>query len=357
MQTTIRLIKLLGLLIIAAAGYLLLWPTSVDPVEWQPATNPGFAGDFERNQHLADIQTLNPALGFGPEDVTRDDVGYFYTGLQDGRIIRFSPDGREINEFANTGGRPLGMQVSTAGNLIVADAFRGLLSVDLLGRVTVLTSEADGKPLVFTDDLDISSDGIVWFSDASQRFDQHNYTLDFLEGRPTGRLLSYSFDTGETTVHLDNLHFANGVALSPNEDYVLVNETYAARITRYWISGPKRGSRDTFIDSLPGYPDNISYNGNGIFWVAMPAPRTTQLDDLAGKPFIRKVVSRLPAFLRSRLAVQFTWVLGIDLQGNVIYNLQADDIPYSTITSVNEFDDVLYFGSIGMDTVGYIPIP
>ena len=44
---------------------------------------------------------------------------------------------------------------------------------------------------------------------------------------------------------LDRLMFANGVALGPGDEYVLVNETLAARITRYWVRGPKAGQSDT----------------------------------------------------------------------------------------------------------------
>ena len=82
--------------------------------------------------------------------------------------------------------------------------------------------------LLFPDDLDIASDGTVWFTEASQRFNQHNWTLDFLETRPTGRLLSFDPKTGETKVRLDSLMFANGVTVGPDDTCVLVNETIRA---------------------------------------------------------------------------------------------------------------------------------
>ena len=40
-------------------------------------------------------------------------------------------------------------------------------------------------------------------------------------------------------------------------------------------------------------PDNLSFNGDDIFWVAMPALRTN-FDEMAGKPGLRKLLSRLP---------------------------------------------------------------
>src|SRR4029450_4905702 len=99
-----------------------------------------------------------------------------------------------------------------------------------------------------------ASDGAIWFTDASQRFDQHHWTHDFWEGRATGRLLRYDPQTRQTSVRLDTLRFANGVALGPDDAFVLVNETVAARITRLWLTGPQAGIREIFLDRLPGYP-------------------------------------------------------------------------------------------------------
>jgi len=344
-------------IILGVAAYLAIWPVPIEPIVWTPGPDAGFNGVFATNQHLAKATKFQPDFGLGPEDITQDDQGYFYTGMQDGRIIRFDSDGTQRSEFTNTGGRPLGMQFDAQGQLIVADAFKGLLSIDPKGKVTTLVYEVEGKPMLFTDDLDIASDGTIWFSDASQRFDQHNYMLDFLEGQSTGRLLSYEPATQRTTVHLENMQFANGVALGPDEAYLLVNETYAARIYRYWIKGPKKGTKEVFIEGLPGYPDNLSYNGRDTFWVALPAPRATPLEKMAGRPFLRKVVARLPEFIRNSQVVKMGWVIGIDHDGQVKYNFQENAGHLSTITSVNEFDGYLYLGSIAMNTVARISKP
>ena len=161
-------------------------------------------------------------------------------------MVRMLTDGSAVETFVQTGGRPLGMKFDAGGNLIVADAFRGLLSVSPERNVTVLADNVNGERMLFPNDIAIAADGIVWFSDASRRFDQHHWMLDFLEGRPTGRLLRYDPRTGRVEVVLDHLMFANGVALGPGDQYVLVNETLAARITRYWLKGPRAG-QSTFL--------------------------------------------------------------------------------------------------------------
>ena len=67
----------------------------------------------------------------------------------------------------------------TDGSVIVADA-RGLLRLNPDGSIDVLANTFEGQPILFADDLDISADGVVWFSDASQRFGIHDFMLDLL---------------------------------------------------------------------------------------------------------------------------------------------------------------------------------
>jgi sugar lactone lactonase YvrE len=145
--------------------------------------------------------------------------------------------------------------------------------------------------------------------------------------------------------------FANGVALGPDENFVLVNETIAGKITRLWLRGPRAGERDTFIE-LPAYPDNLSYNGKGIFWVAMASPRSRALEKTWGTRMLRKVVARLPQrWIRAGAGKPLSWVIGIDPNGKVVRNLQDPD-GWGSVTSVNEFDGKLYFGSIATTFVG-----
>jgi hypothetical protein len=199
----------------------------------------------------------------------------------------------------------------------------------------------------FTDDVAIDAPGhFAYFSDASSRWGYGHDGEAIIEHGGDGRLLRYDFQTGKTSVLLDKLEFANGVTLGPDDAYVLVNETGAYRIGRYWLTGPKAGTHDLFIDNLPGLPDNLAFNGRDRFWVALYAPRNTLLDATAGYPFLRKMIVRalklVPAPVDRR-----GFVLGLDLDGKVIANLQdASDGNYSPITTAREYGQWLYFGSL-----------
>lgn len=353
-----RLVIVVVIAIVGLTAYLLFWPVPINPIAWTPSPNPGQTGAFAQNAGFRSPQKFIAEAGLGPEDVTRGADGFFYTGLQDGRILRFRAESNGQSElFVNTGGRPLGMQFDAQGNLIVADAFKGLLSVSPDRAVTVLTDSVDGKRMLFPDDLDIARDGVIWFTDASQRFDQSHWILDFWECRPTGRLLSYDPNTKQTRVRVEAIRFANGVALGPDDAFVLVNETIGARILRLWLKGPKAGATEVFINGLPAYPDNLSYNGKGIFWVALPSPRVESLEDIAGRPFLRKMLLRLPEALVGVKPATVGWIIGVDTDGAIRHNLRDTAGAYANITSVNQFDNHLLLGSIMMKSVGRIEAP
>jgi hypothetical protein len=80
------------LVVAGLAAYLLGWPVAIDPVAWQPAPNPGLTGPFAQGQPFTGLRRPVPALGEGPEAVAHGPDGFLYTGLQDGRIVRFRPD-------------------------------------------------------------------------------------------------------------------------------------------------------------------------------------------------------------------------------------------------------------------------
>ena len=199
---------LLALLIWVAMAFL---SAPIVPMEWQAPPNPGLSGEFTSNTILADVTTVSMP-GMGPEDVACSADGSLYTGLVDGRIMRWRQGGAP-EEVANTQGRPLGMIFDLQNRLVIADAQRGLIRMDEQGGFEVLVDEYRGRPLKFVDDVAIAADGTIWFSDASQRFGFEDNLLDFFEGSMTGRLMSYNPNSGETTVDIDGLFFDNGVTL------------------------------------------------------------------------------------------------------------------------------------------------
>jgi len=126
---------------------------------------------------------------------------------------------------------------------------------------------------------------------------------DIIEHGANGRLLRYNSHRRDQVL-IKGMHFANGVAVGPNDDYVLVDET--AGVPRAALVAARRqgGSSDVFIDNLPGFPDNITFNGKDRFWLALAAPRDPLLDKVADQPGLRKAIARLPAALQPSQAAR-----------------------------------------------------
>ena len=231
--------------------------------------------------------------------------------------------------------------------LFVADARKGLLAVDASGGVKSLATSAAGVPFGFTNDLDVATDGKIYFSDSSTRFGIDRYLYDLLESRPHGRLLVYDPEYEETKVLLDGLFFANGVALSRGEDFVLVAETYRYRIRRYWLKGDKAGTSDVFADDLPGFPDNLTVDrGRGRFWVALFTVRNAVVDFLHPHPFLKTQLAKLPRFLWPK-PEPYGLVLEMDETGKIVRSLHdPGGQRVRGVTSAQPHGEQLYLGSL-----------
>lgn len=327
---------------------------SIRPQVWRPPRAPAMDGAYAPNRLLAGLERLE-VPGSGPEDVVVDHAGDVYTGTADGTILRLSADGRRIERVATTGGRPLGIEVAPDGRLVVCDAERGLLRLDPRTEVVeTLLDAAAGVRLA--NNAAIGSDGSIYFSDSSQLFPLAHFKADLLEHSGTGRLLRRHPD-GEVEPLLTGLQFANGVALAPDESFVLVAETGGYRVRRYWLSGPRSGTDDVLVDNLPGLPDNLSTGPSGVFWVAMPSTRNATLDWLLPRPgVLRRAVWALPDAIQPD-AARVTFVLGLAADGTVVHNLQDDGQRYHYVTGVREHDGWLYLGSLVESAVARVRLP
>jgi sugar lactone lactonase YvrE len=284
--------------------------------------------------------------GAGAEDVVVAPDGSVFTGTEDGAILRLRPDSRRIDRIARTGGRPLGLELFDNGDLLVCDAEAGLLVVHVAdGSIETLLTDIDGVRMRFCNNAAIAGDGTIWFSDSSLHYGIHEWKDDFVQHTRTGRLVRRDVD-GTVTVVIDDLAFANGVALSSDEQFVAVAETGARTVVRWWIAGPRTGERDFLVRDLPGYPDNISRGSDGLIWVTIASPKDRLVERLQTAPLaLRKLVTRIPEKLQPK-PKRTIRVQAYDDAGTLVHDVDLQEPGFHMVTGVREHAGQVWMGSL-----------
>jgi sugar lactone lactonase YvrE len=298
-----------------------------------------------------------PVGGAGPEDVVVDPAGRVYAGLADGRIVRVPGGGGAAETVGRLPGRPLGLEILDPGELVACASDAGLLAISLSdGRVRTLTDRVAGRRLGACNNAAVADDGTVYFTDSSTRFPVPRWRADLVQRTRTGRLFARDPD-GTVRTLLDGLEFANGVALAADGSYVAVAETAICRVRRVWLTGPRAGSDEVFVDGLPGYPDNMSLGSDGLIWIALPSPRTALLTGVQRMPrAVRSLVSRIPERWQPAPGRRVA-VVAVDDDGRRVHELSGEVPGFRMLTGVREAAGVLWFGSLEGGQVAMLPRP
>ncbi|MFM0047151.1 ABC transporter permease [Paraburkholderia sediminicola] len=332
-----------------------------------PVTEEGSNSPFSVNSRLDAVELIGLGELEGPEDVIFDRAGNLYTGERHGDIIRyFSPDYTRREVFAHIGGYPLGMAFDKDDNLYSCVGGMGLYRVKQDGTVELATDQTNRSPfsiiddsrMRLADDLDIAPDGKVYFSEATIRYEQHAWPVDALESRGNGRIVCYDPATGRTRTVLRNLVFPNGVCLAHDGMSIHFAESWGARVNRYWLEGPKKGTLERLLPNLPGYPDNINRASDGTYWCAIMGMRTPALDISLRTPSFRKrMARRIPHDEWLYPNINTGCVIKYNDAGEILdamWDKRGQNHPM--ITSMREHKGYLYLGGITNNRIGRLKL-
>lgn len=308
----VTLLSLGGLLLLPLLFILLILESPIHPEVFSLKDPPQMKGCWEPNLKLREAERIYEDQVLGPESIVNiGDV--LFAGTADGKIVKLI--GRRVHTLTRLGklpcgsreqepscGRPLGIRAGPNGTLFVADAYLGVFEVNpSTGESTRLVSGGQlvaGRKLSFINDITVTRDGRkLFFTDSSSRWQRRDYLQLLMEATDDGRVLELDLETRDLTVVMENLRFPNGIQLLPDEESVLVAETTMARIRRVHVAGLNKGGMDTFVENLPGFPDNIRPSSGGGYWVAMssvrPNPGFSVMDFLSQRPWIKKFIFKL----------------------------------------------------------------
>ncbi len=336
------------------------------PLALAPVMELGDLAPGKGANKLAEATLIAAGKIDGPEDVILDREGHLYCGTRDGRIMRLrAPDYTEVETFAKTGGRPLGMAFDAEDRLVVCIAGMGLYRLSGAGEIERLTSQTarswtsleDDRAIRMADDLDIAPDGRIFFSDATKRYEMETWAVDLLEGRPNGRLLCYDPKTGATTTVCDHLHFPNGVCVSHDGRHLLVVSTTLCSVMSFDLDRIEDGPRE-FITGLPGYPDNINRASDGGYWIALAGMRSPALDLAMQDPALRvRMAKRVPPTNWLFANLNVGGVLKCSANGTIEDAYwDAPEGPLYMITSMREHRGALFLAGVLNDKIGRLAL-
>jgi gluconolactonase len=168
-----------------------------------------------------------------------------------------------------------GIIVDPQGRLIFcAQGDRAIVRIEKDGKRTVIADRYEGKRLSRPNDLVLKSDGAIYFTDQRPA---NNPTIEL----PASGV--FLVKNGTVKLLLDDYRTPNGLAFSPDEKYLYVNDTQRSLIMRYDVQKDDtiangRVFIDMSSDKTPGNPDgmkvdargNVYCTGPGGVWIMSP---------------------------------------------------------------------------------------
>ena len=200
-----------------------------------------------------------------PEGVAVDGEGNIWCGGEGGEIYRIQRDGSDIKLVASTGGFTLGLAFDGSGNLYTCDlkhaaVFRLNSATGHLGSFA--EGSEDRKIRIPNFPVVDETRGCLYVSDS--------YDME----QPGPGVWRFDLNSGEGDLWYEQpMTFANGMALSPDEDFLYVAETFAQRVVRIPIRDD--GSADeaqVFIQGIERLPDGLAFDTEGNLYVSCYEP-------------------------------------------------------------------------------------
>jgi len=226
-------------------------------------------------QHLAD--GFGGAQGPAEGPLWWKEGGYLlFSDIHNNKRMKYEP-GKGVSLFLEPTNRANGLTRDLQGRLIACEHdSRRVTRLELDGSTTVLANSFQGRQLNRPNDVVVKSDGCIYFTDpwtspnAPQQWD-----LTF------SGVYRLTPDLGTLTLLADDFVLPNGLAFSPDESVLYINDTRRGHIRGFELlpSGALAKHTDRVFADLrgpePGVPDgmkvdvegNVYCGGAGGIWI------------------------------------------------------------------------------------------
>jgi gluconolactonase len=246
--------------------------------------------------HLADGfgGTLGPAEG----PLWWSEGRYLlFSDIHNNRRMKYEP-GKDASVFLETTNRANGLTRDLQGRLVACEHdTRRVTRLELDGSLTVIANSFQGRQLNRPNDVVVKSDGCIYFTDPwTSPAAPEQWDLTF------SGVYRVTPDLGSTSLLIGDFVLPNGLAFSPDETVLYINDTRRGHIRAFELLPNGTLAKHTdrvFVDlrgEEPGVPDgmkvdvegNVYCGGAGGIWIMDPngkklgrivhgAPATTNL--------------------------------------------------------------------------------
>jgi gluconolactonase len=193
-----------------------------------------------------------------------------WSDIPNDRMLRWDEQSGSVRVFRQPANFANGNVRDRTGRLISCEHLtRRVTRTEPDGRVTVLADRADGRPLNAPNDVVVSDDGAIWFTDPGYGI-LSDYEGDRAEPELPTRVYRIDPVSGSVQTMIETLERPNGLCFSPDERLLYVVDSGARPSTIHVfdvVSGQPVNGR-VFADMTPGGSDGVRCDVAGNLWAA-----------------------------------------------------------------------------------------
>ncbi len=243
--------------------------------------DPGLGRILDKSQPIQDLVTgLGGDMGptEGPVWI-KESRHLLFHDISNNKRLKYE-SGKGVTTVKEQANHSNGLTRDPQGRLVVCDQDgRRVVREELDGGLTVIANNFQAKRLNRPNDVVVRSDGSTYFTDPSSFVVPEPWDLSH-----TG-VYRVSADLGSTALLTDTFVVPNGLAFSPDESILYINDTRRGHIRAFDIDARgllKKETDRVFADlrgAEPGVPDgmkvdslgNVYCGGSGGLWIFDPS--------------------------------------------------------------------------------------
>ena len=183
----------------------------------------------------AAVERLMTGLRWGEGPVWFGDGRYLlFSDIPNNRMVRWDEVTGKASVFRQPSGWSNGNARDTQGRLVTCEGGnRRVIRTEFGGEITVLADSFEGKKLNSPNDITVSSDGSIWFTDPPFQI-ANSYDGEKAEQELEHQGVYRITPDGELTLAIEDLQGPNGLAFSPDEKRLYVVEGRAKPNRLVW---------------------------------------------------------------------------------------------------------------------------